>query len=387
MKRYFLLILAAVVALASQSSCNKTDETYKDVYPGITLYTYGWLSSEVALDGVSVAMRLGLLLNEIEEYNAENSTDPIAFTDGAQIGSEYEPDWSKLGDSFEYKLEDEDDEDETVDYNANVKEFLLGYSDQVYIQKSGTVYTLTFGGDVYIDDLDSSYYGTTIEDAHVSAIFDNMMRNGSFVIDTKGVMLEETDENTQWTIYSKLGLTYANTGDPAKAIYKCENIGGTDGSKYTLYKSSTSSVDLVFNYAIADVRPNYNSTTNSTEWNMEGSVTLNNYDTSKGFTVENTYNNYYLLDIYGTGTPLVSTNTTSSTVAGMIFETTSPIKYKPSTKGLFTKYSCEIETSIPESLISSTYPYNIAYMTFYGDGDWTMEYGDTTYYGDVDDDY
>lgn len=369
MRNFFRLFIATIACAVAFVGCKDDEVTdYETVYPGIVMYTYGTLTNELALDGVSMAIRLGTLLNEMDAYNSTAATgEKIEFTEDQNISSNSytEPDWSKLGDFIYEKASKSSD---------NKRYFLLGdYSDdckESFIQKSKDgVYTFTYGRTVVQGDPDWSDYNQEVN-IHTGATFDNLLRRGVMCIDTNGKdRLEKTDVNNPWYVYSEEGMTYSMFLSPQTETYECKNIGGSDNKKYMVYMDeSTGEV----HYKISSIQPNYITHTVDTDWDMEGYTKMNDFTK---LDLESTFYNFYTLDINSVGTPMV--NNGSSKIS-MTYSTPSPIKYKPSTGLNYTKYTGETEVSIDAT--STTFPYNTTYITFLNNGSWYVSYGDTTYY-------
>ncbi len=172
MKRFIISLMATLSATifvgCSDLWMDNYDPTYDTVYPGIVIYEYASAANNFAVDGVSVAMRLAVLLEELDAAGmemAEGGTDTLVSSEDGSSKS-----WSDL-DRFEYW-------EAQVDKRA----FLFGDSRDISISRgegeAAGVYT------IFYDKDDTS--------GHVSASLDINDRSGAYVIDTKGKLLSQT---------------------------------------------------------------------------------------------------------------------------------------------------------------------------------------------------
>lgn len=348
MKKIFSTTLLLITTLTF-SGCwdNDTlDEDYISVYPGLTLYVGATNTNEIALDGVSIGMRLGLLINEIEQ-SGEDLT--ITTTEGE------EPAWDALG-SYSFSS-----------VSVNRKKLLLGDDDEVAIWRDATDENI-----YYIK------YGKTDDglDYHTQAWFDNLYRRGTFMIDTKGIKLEETTIENPWAINAATGAITYSSGSSVlyTANYTCDYSSATE-IYFGILDETADEEDQVKGlfYSITAIAPSiYDSSDSDAYWTMNGSVEIVDYDVETDtFNIENTHDKRYYLDIYGTGTPMG--------VPSMTFTTNTPIEMRPETTG-FIKYNSYMTIKLTST--SSEYDATSVYVEIRNDGGMNVEYNGVTYYED-----
>ncbi len=199
MKR--LSILFAVLIATVASSCKKIEVdqnaiNYPYVQSGILLYNISDTANKYAMDGVSVAIRFGVLLDELAKEGftlKEGETDKFETTTDDN-DTEFTPSW--------------DDVPTFSDAEYDIRKFLIGDTRYTKItrgsgEKSG-VYTITY---------------EKKSDLFVGGYFDINYRFGSYVIDTKNVRLGETTIDNSWKISTiadeevELGKSTSKEGD------------------------------------------------------------------------------------------------------------------------------------------------------------------------------
>ncbi len=335
------------------------DEYYVAVTPGITLFDSASVTNEIALDGVSIAMRLALLFNEIEQYETETGE---TFEIGTE--SQSEPDWNLLG-TIEFGTST-DDTSSLYPATYYRKNLLFGASDVVKIWRSSD------SGTYYVK------YGKTINGSeyHTQAQYDDYYyRRGTYVIKTNGAAkLEEATAATAWSITTEGGEMEFSTWYDSTSEYSCDY----SSASVTLYYGAIEDNDdgKGFIYDIANISPAYVSSTSATDWSMAGYINLVDFmESSEVFDLDDTINKRYELDIYAKGTPIA--------VPSMTYYTIDPIEYRPSTTG-YNRYNAEIVIQLDE--VTDQYEATDVYIELRNDGYMNVEYNGVTYYDDEDDD-
>ncbi len=167
MKKLFLFLSAIALFVSCNSNDDYSDSGLSKVTPGILMYNTASLTNMFATDGASVALRLEILLSEMEAQGLE------VLEGDAQ-------NWNKMED-FTFPLVEED---------YNLKEFLFNKPTlTTNIAKNGNIFTITYGDNV---------------SAFSTGQFDSTVRSGSLEIDTKGVSLLEATASNPWTVTTLL---------------------------------------------------------------------------------------------------------------------------------------------------------------------------------------
>ncbi len=206
---YFLVVLDTVITSCSMFEGEEKSD-YENIYYGLTIYSTVEEINNYAMDGVNVAMRLALLLNEMEAA-------------GLTFDSESEPDWNQLG-TIRYG---------GFDYNKKV--FLFGNSTDVNISKSGDDYFVEYG---------------TEGGLHTAGAYDNAYRIGEYRINTSGNNnIMNSSEDSHWSVSVNCDtISYSKTKNAVLARYQCSNANSE------LWHTK----DGTFEYAVSDVAVLYN---------------------------------------------------------------------------------------------------------------------------------
>ncbi len=364
MKKSLLALLLLISSLSMTSCWNNDsglDENYIAVYDGIVLYVGATNTNDIALDAVSIAMRLGVLLNEIEEHNSDpaNVDNQVVIPTSADGNV---PMWSRLG-KFNYggysyypseillgKFSSEGEPMSDDNQDGEVKIWRDGEGSTTYYIKYG----VTYDGD----------------DIHTQAWFDNLYRRGTFVIETQGVMLDKSDLSTAWTVSADGGeILYSTASDGVDTSNYVNNntnamiyhgVIDEDDQTEGFYYSITSASPCIFDSS-AYVDGN---------WDMNGTLELVDFDfATDSFNLEDTEELRFELSINASGQPIA--------VPAMTFKTTSPIEYRPMDLGYY-MFNTAIEIKLTNT--SSDYADDKVYVEIDNDGYWIVEYNDTIYY-------
>lgn len=274
MKRYLSAIATLALAIGI-TSCAETitssdDEIgYSDIYPGAVLYSEAVRSTALATDGLNVALRLAILIAEMEE-------EELSFT----TGSSTEPDWSALGTFFFSS----NGYESYVEYVK--KSFLLGEDDQVVILNPSTnVYTVRYG-----DDLNY----------HTQALYDELYRKGGYTITTNGENLSQT--GAIWNIeISDSVITFATEESQEDELYSVSKISTT----------ITNTGEGYFSFEVESILKE------SYQWDIIGSLYIDSY---RDLTITSTVERDYELTIESAmGTSLSGYSLTYTTVEPLIY--------------------------------------------------------------------
>lgn len=279
-------LMAATVAITGCAD-EFDDGGYSDVYEGVAIYNDALISRVLATDGASMALRLAVLLEELD----------MPVGEGFESS---EPDYDTLLDVY------------TVDgTDFDRRELLIGSTEEVTISRDGNIYTITYCNDSF----------TT---KHISADFDFCRRKGSFVIDTNGVELMDTDSSNAWKVEFKdqdgetAVMTYATS-------YSYEYGGDVEASYTTcsIYKDGNN-----FNVT-GSINACYMGYDEYYTYYVSGYITIG--DSLSDLTIENT--------IGTSSTVYLSTNSNNyhTTISGLDIQytTTTPLVYSPTSYGIY----------------------------------------------------
>ncbi len=282
MKKLFALL--SILSLFTYSCVKEYDDGgYSEVNPGLSIYTMGSTTNDLSLDGVSIAMRLGIVLAQLEQQG-------ITIVDGV------EPEW-ELMESFTFPLNNT---------KYNIKDFLLGYSTS--ITKINNKYTIEYGSN----------------NTYSAGIFDNYQRRGIFTIDTRDLSLAKTAEIIPWKISISSQVDYSGVIEVVDADME-------------LYHHQ----DGTFNYTINSFKAYNNSDDiNLADWHGAGSITIEGY---VDLSIDNLIASRYLLAILPvTGGTTLSGSELAFATGGLTNEVpSSPLIYSPSTIGYGTESGIE----------------------------------------------
>ncbi|MFR9650435.1 MAG: hypothetical protein SNG35_00220 [Rikenellaceae bacterium] len=336
MKRYFLAaIMAASVAMTGCSD-EFDDGGYSDVYEGVVIYNEAMISRVFATDGASMAMRLAILMEELDAKG-------LSFTSGSSIEPDYTqlPVYTSNGTDFDRR------------------ELLIGDTDEVTITRDENIYTVT-------------YYNPSFTTKHISADFDFCRRKGGFEIDTNGIDLIDTSSSTPWTITfagedgESAVMTYATSytyeyGGDVEAmatsckIYKDQNTNGrfiVEGSINACYMS------------YSDYYP----------FKVTGYITLGDFvDGYTDLTVENT------IGVSSTVYLTTSSSDSHDTISGLAvqYTTTTPLVYSPTNFGVYSISG--VEWAKYDSAASAGYASNTVTVTSNADASRIINYNGHSY--------
>ncbi|MFI3289647.1 MAG: hypothetical protein SNH55_06050 [Rikenellaceae bacterium] len=335
MKRLFLYLVALTSLLATSCSLFSSDETsdYGHVYKGIVMYSSVQATNNLAMDGVNVAMRLALLLNEMEDVGLEFDST-----------SDSEPDWSLLG---------------NITYGGlpyNKKEFLFGNSNNAKISKDGDKYYIEYG-----------YNGS-----HTAGAYDMEYRIGTYCVDTSGVTdILDSSSSSRWSVtISGEQMTFSASKNDAHAIYLCSGVNA----------QVWSTSDGEFAYSVSNLTALYRDESEDEDdwdycdWSTEGTVSIPYYT---AFTVGDTINTDFNLSVVDAGGVAV-------TLDIYAYNTSSPIIYN-FLSGANLKYGgvenveyMKSSTSLPSSTVLIETASN-GLQTFYYNG-YSYIYDDEYFY-------
>ncbi len=319
------------------TSCNmfSSDETsdYGHVYKGIVMYSSVQATNNLAMDGVNVAMRLALLLNEMSDVGLEFDAT-----------SESEPDWSLLG---------------NITYGGlsyNKKEFLFGSSLNAKISKDGDKYYIEYG-----------YNGL-----HTSGSYDTAYRVGTYCIDTSGAIdIVDSSSSSKWSVaISSEQMTFSVSKNDSHAVYLCSGVDSQ------LWGTSEGE----FAYSVSNLTVLYRDESEDEDdweycdWSTEGTLLIPYYT---AFTVGDTINTDFNLNIVDAGGVAVTLDIYD-------YNTSSPIIYN-FLSGANLKYGgvenieyMKSSTSLPSKTVLIETAAN-GLQTFYYDG-YSYIYDDEYFY-------
>lgn len=146
-----LLILLAVVSV-TMTGClkNNYEDKYKDYRQGLAIYSWTTLQNTISLQSTNAAVRLAILMAEADKQGI-------------------------------------DDLNEVKDGTTVLRTKLLGYNSTI-IDKGNGVYEI-------------KYVSSGVVDMVITPV-------GSYLIDTKGKALSESDRNSWWTVVAQSGFSY-----------------------------------------------------------------------------------------------------------------------------------------------------------------------------------
>ncbi|MFI3319975.1 MAG: hypothetical protein SNH01_04185 [Rikenellaceae bacterium] len=317
MRKLFSFFTIALLS-AAVVSCDKyedfDDYGFTDTYTGLLLIDQVYETNAYAMDGLSVAMRFAILQGEMAASN-------LAFdADGNLVDGDGTPQsgWSAIG---TYTFANYS----TKDYNKKHLLFSLnGEGGDISRLESGSdKFTVTYG----LDD------GT-----HTQGALDNVLRKGTYIIDTKGKKLSETTASTDdcWEVTllnnsSDSEMTFAtSTSYASTASIKVEESDTEDEYRYRVYLYMSS--DGVITYMINYFAGRYSSYSATATWGVSGSVTLPGIAIGQDITMTNTISAEIQHQVSSTGITLAQSYMTYQTIAneGVGFYNT-PLKYIAST--------------------------------------------------------
>lgn len=290
MKRIFLyLVILASTFVTSCKLFNKAEELsdYEKVYNGLVMYFAVEQTNTRAMDGVNVAMRLAILLNEMESAG-------IAF-DG-----DSEPDWSALGDIRYGGL------------NYNKKFFLFGSQKGVSISKDGDNYLVKYG---------------TESGSHTAGTGDMCYRLGDFMINDGGNSnILQSSESKPWIISVNSDvISYSSFKNEAVPYFECSNADAKlwyEGDGEFGYSVANAELSYVLEDDNKDEEENesddfvdYDDTVVS-DWSIDGTFSIENF---AALTIEDTISTDFLQSSEASGTAISGDD--------YEYETSSPIIY------------------------------------------------------------
>ncbi|MFI3305989.1 MAG: hypothetical protein R3Y68_05700 [Rikenellaceae bacterium] len=335
MKR--LTSLFAVLISLFSSSCQdiEVDQNalnYQYVYYGIVLHANASQANTYAMDGVNVAVRLGILLDEVAKagYELADGTDTFkSYTTQDDEGYDVEvtPTWSDLP-KYEDKYE--------------LRQVLIGDPNYTTITRDGDSYTIAYKRGT------SGYSG---------GFYDANYRWGSYVVDTKGVLLSASDSSVAWKISSVDDLYL---GSQSSLVYKtiCTN------SWAALYHNGDGCIMFSHSATFDSGDANYDEGT----WDVydEASITFAEYDDAEEyFSLSNIAENNIEYRFLGGGETMYGET--------MDYETTTPLIYnysetpygpvsgavKATAQGDTTNYEVNVSFNFTDGyLYNDTYLYN-----------------------------
>ncbi len=361
MRNFFSFFTIALLS-AAVVSCDKyedfDDYGYTDTYVGIKLIDQAYETNAYAMDGVSVAMRFAILQGEMVASGLEFDVDGnLVDTEGnLQDG------WSKIG---TYTFSNYS----TTEYNKKQLLFSLnGEGGEISRLESGSdKFTVTYGDE---------------DGKHTQGALDNVLRKGTYIIDTKGKKLSETTSAVDCWEVTLLGnsddseMTFAtSTSTSSTASIKIEETDTVEEDRLLVYLYM--SVDGVISFAVEDFKGRYSSYSTTATWDMAGEITLPGIVAGQDITMTNTISAEILLDVTGSGITLAQSYLTYQTVAndGAGFYDT-PLKYIASTTYL---QPCGGSEYIQQWDTESGAIVDFVTRKFYSTGEYLVTYNGFTY--------
>ncbi len=275
--RLFLYLMALMSMFSTSCFIFSSDDTteYGRVYNGIVMYASVEATNNYAMDGVNVAMRLALLLNEMEDVGLEFSATGEA------------PDWSLVG---------------NVTYGGlsyNKKTFLFGNSSSSTISKDGDKYYVEYGA----------------SGMHTAGAYDTAYRIGTYCVDTSGVTdIIDSNSSSKWSVTIDGDLmTYAYQKNDVHALYLCRSVDAqvwSTGEGEFAYSVENSSI-LHKNEDEDEDDWDYS------DWSTEGTVSIPYYT---AFTVGDTIGTDFNMSVDDASGIAITLDTYS-------YNTSSPIVY------------------------------------------------------------
>ncbi len=331
MKKFLCILSIAALTLMSCSDLTDSydDGGYSDVYAGILIFDVASATNTLALDGAGVALRLAMILEEMESQ-------------GIEVVEGSEQSWDELSD-FEFGYN-------STDYN--LKEFLFGDEEQLVITKSGDEYEIAYCG-----PSSTNYYGR--------ALFDSYYRNGSYLVDTKGLSLDETDSENAWEV--SLSGSDMNYGSISSA------------EDYAIASSIAVSVwyqgEGCFVMENALFEASYAALTSvTTDWYSKAELTISDYVSLESDDLDDVTFSYNI--ITGTGGTALSGLTMTYSTGGNLFSE-DPLTYKPS-EAAYTTISGTEEIELTGTYSETLYPSPYVSIEWYM-GYVTVSYNECTY--------
>ncbi len=195
MKKITLLYLfAALLFVGCKDDDNSVYDPYASVRPGITIYNSGSAQQSVSSDLGSAAAKLAMLMDEAKKQNTTIEAVTVLYKEAT------------------YKLHN------------------LLFGPTTRITQEGNTYRI-------------SYFDAT------AGIRDNFSRQGVYLVDTKGVSLAESTEDTPWVVTLEKDPVYLTSGSGyLETTYVIES-----GSN-TLYRISGDSYALLIEGVEAHLR-------------------------------------------------------------------------------------------------------------------------------------
>lgn len=273
--------------LAVSCADDYDDGGYSNVQPGIFIYTMGSTTNSLSLDALSVATRLGVVLEEMKYQDIE-------VVEGA------DQDWGEL-DKFLFPLNNK---------SYDIKNFLFGGDSSTSISKSGNIFTITYG-----EPDKSTTFG--------SGVYDSYRRNGSFTVDTKGVSLVNSTVDNAWEIYIE--------GEPVKYANNENNVTVAEVKDVNtlLYHVGVGT----FNYELHSFKGEFTQDQSiESDWSGNGSFTISNF---KSLAINNLLGSDYSLTVSpDTGGMSLNGVEVAYSTGGMTPEVdVAPLVYSPSEYG------------------------------------------------------
>lgn len=278
MKRLFLYLLVALSTLVTSCSIFSSDDTtdYEGVYNGIVVYSNVAITNNLAMDGVNVAMRLAILLSEMEAV-------------GLEFEGDEEPDWTLIGE-FKYG---------SLYYNK--KSFLMGNTSDVSISKDGNKYYVEYGAN----------------GLHTAGSYDTNYRIGTYCIDTAGNSdLLNSSSSSRWSVsIVDDEMTCAATKNDLDYMFVCSNKLGVELWSTGYGEFSYSVTDSVAQYFEVDYDDDDDDEYIG-DWWCEGTITIPSFSS---LTVEETFNSEFNLTIDGGGLAITQDTYSYVTLSPIIY--------------------------------------------------------------------
>ncbi len=312
--------------LLVSGGCNKydfDDGGYTDAYDGLTMYYDAWTTRVFATDGVTIAMKLAIILDEIEDAG-------LSFDQGDE-----EPDWDQLP---------------TYTINSrtyDIRTMVLGYKSLVTLEHvvgdpDSGVYKITF----YSSSTDDEDTGATTD-----AVFDNVQRVGgsvgaTFTIDTKGLRLDESTAGNPWEI------TFGEADEEAMRYTAGDYYVSATYNRTLIYSLGNGEFNLTctFQGYYYGTSP---STTGGYKYVLTGSLGISDFT---DFMVKNTFDRNFTMDL-----ATDNTDSNRTTLKGNVvhYETSTPLVFSPSTNGFFSIegveyiYDLDMDYTAQEATVTS----------------------------------
>lgn len=287
MKRLFLYLMAGVSLFATGCFGSDDDSDLSKVYTGLVMLNNVEQTNKYAYDGLNVAVRLAILLNEMQSVGLEF------------VGSS-EPDWSELGDVVYLGLP------------YNKKTFLFGNTSSVSISKDGDKYYIKYG---------------TSNGQHTAGYGDVTYRIGTYCIDTSGhPNIFDSDASSKWSVsIDGDSMTYALNKNSTLVTFEALTLD------LDLWGTSYNSFDYTIpNYAVELIidedDDDYDEDTQYiSDWSLSGSVEIPELT---GLSIEDTYKTNFEMSAAGNGTVVAQDDYDYYTSSPLIYNFLAGANYK-----------------------------------------------------------